>query len=186
MDLPRFCCMAKFSTAVHRQRDIEFSFIFGCALTLKKFGDLQHTCDGCRTSDATVRWVQALLPKELSCSGLSTASPCFLRSGFGMVAQEPVSRGQVLVRVPTKLLMTFQTAELSERCGDLVRDAKLTEWQALVLHLLVERAAGEASFWGPYVGLLPDQNSHPLFWGKEELSWLQVCGALAPGMESVK
>lgn len=46
-----------------------------------------------------------------------------------MVAQEPVSRGQVLVRVPTKLLMTSQTAEQSEACGALIRDARLSEWQ---------------------------------------------------------
>ena len=62
---------------------------------------------------------------------------------------------QVLVRVPRALLMNAHTARGSPACGRLVAEAGLNEWQALLLQLLCERAAGEASFWAPYVAVLP-------------------------------
>lgn len=43
-----------------------------------------------------------------------------------------------------------------------------THTQALVLHLLCERAAGRDSFWAPYIAVLGDQATHPLLWGPEQ------------------
>jgi hypothetical protein len=42
-----------------------------------------------------------------------------------------------------------------------------TALQALLLHLLTERAAGPASFWAPYTAILGDQARHPLLWGPD-------------------
>jgi hypothetical protein len=39
--------------------------------------------------------------------------------------------------------------------------------QALVLHLLCERAAGADSFWAPYITVLGDQATHPLLWNEQ-------------------
>ena len=121
-----------------------------------------------------------------------------------MVTEEPVLRGQVLVQVPSSVMMTWDTARESPLCGQVVKEAQLTEWQvgppgavgshlgqqralhcrlgeaahvmpacppaaavqqpskarahapqALTLHLLCERAAGQQSFWSPYMQLLP-------------------------------
>lgn len=80
--------------------------------------------------------------------------------GFGMVAQEAVGKGQELVRVPTKLLMTAGTASRMPEYGKLIIDNELTEWQALTLHLICERAVGEDSFWYPYLAMLGDQCRH--------------------------
>jgi len=100
-------------------------------------------------------------------------------AGLSMVTQEPVARGQVLVRVPIKLLMTFRTACDSPLCGPVA--AQLTEWQALTLHLLAERAAGSDSFWAPYLALLPpSQADHPLLWGPDRLEWLKARRARRP------
>ncbi len=65
-------------------------------------------------------------------------------------------RGQVLVRVPRCLLLTAETAMRSPAIGPLVAAAGLSEWQAMVLQLLAERAAGADSFWAPYMDTLPD------------------------------
>ncbi|KAG2423002.1 hypothetical protein HXX76_015600 [Chlamydomonas incerta] len=108
---------------------------------------------------------------------------------YYLAAEEPVRRGQVLVRVPRPLLMNADTARGSAACGRLVAEAGLNEWQALLLHLLCERAAGEASFWAPYIAVLPqDMSYHPLLWGPERLTWLQgspLAGQLAERQQQV-
>ncbi|KAJ9520185.1 hypothetical protein QJQ45_030112 [Haematococcus lacustris] len=167
--------------------------------------------------------------------------------GLGMFTEAPVQRGQVLVRVPHRLMMTAESACQDREYGPLLAGGAATEWQvghvgqasalhilpppppagttaaaaaaagaaaaaelgrpegargggcpvallppspavpcrplllpspaapccqALVLHLLCERARGSASFWAPYLALLPDQADHPLAWGASRLSWL--------------
>jgi len=52
---------------------------------------------------------------------------CDVRSQ-GMITLAPVAAGQVLLRVPTSLLMTQKTAMDSQLCGSVVRQG-LTEWQ---------------------------------------------------------
>ncbi|WIA29874.1 hypothetical protein OEZ86_012343 [Tetradesmus obliquus] len=63
--------------------------------------------------------------------------------------------------------MTANTAVKSKLCGKFVKSAELPEWQALVLHLLCERAAGADSFWAPYIAVLGQQRHHPLLCGSE-------------------
>ncbi|GLI66009.1 hypothetical protein VaNZ11_009712, partial [Volvox africanus] len=92
---------------------------------------------------------------------------------YSLVACEPVRRGQILVRVPRRLLLSPETARASKACGRAIRDAGLNEWQSLILHLLCEKALGSKSFWWPYLDTLPrDMSFHPLLWGPERLSWL--------------
>lgn len=92
--------------------------------------------------------------------------------GYGMFAREDIAAGTTLVSIPPKLLMTFTTALSSKLCGEVLVKSKAEEWQALVLHLLCERAAGEDSFWYPYIQMLPSQEQHPLNWSSEQLNWL--------------
>ena len=51
--------------------------------------------------------------------------------------------------------------------------AGLTEWQTLIIHLLLERARGTESPWAPYIAALPDQAQHPLMWGDKEMAWVE-------------
>lgn len=83
-----------------------------------------------------------------------------------MLAAQEVAEGALLLQVPEKLMLSASTALSSKHCGKLVRVAELSEWQALVLHLLCERAAGADSFWEPYISCLGDQATHPLLWGE--------------------
>ena len=115
------------------------------------------------------------------------------RRGHGLITREPVQRGRSLIRLPRELVMTAETARAAgygeEVAAALAQAAApgrgeatsgggaagLTEWQTLILHLLVERARGEASPWAPYIAALPDQSRHPLMWGEagEEMAWLE-------------
>jgi hypothetical protein len=61
--------------------------------------------------------------------------------------------------------------------------------QALVLHLLCERASGPSSFWSPYLALLGDQATHPLLWGEGLQAQLQgsaMLRTLQTRLEQVK
>ena len=84
-----------------------------------------------------------------------------------MVTESPVPKGAPLLAVPRALLMSADTARDCPVCGPLVEAAGLDDWQALVLHLLAECAAGARSLWAPYLALLrrsADLGRHPLLW----------------------
>ncbi len=81
-----------------------------------------------------------------------------------MLAAASVEADQLVLRIPARLFMTAASAASSEAGGALVKSADLGEWEALVLHLLAERALGPRSAWAPYVAVLGDQAHHPLLW----------------------
>ena len=56
-----------------------------------------------------------------------------------------------MVCVPRAAMMTVDTATESPHSGGLVDRAGLGQWQAMCLHLLTERAAGDGSRWAPYL-----------------------------------
>lgn len=81
-----------------------------------------------------------------------------------MLAKSAVPQGALLFSIPEALLLTANSGVRSPLCGQLIKQHELGEWQALVLHLLCERAAGPDSFWVPYLAVLGDQRHHPLLW----------------------
>lgn len=60
---------------------------------------------------------------------MNTCSCRWLRREHGMITEEHVIRGQVLVQVPSSVMMTWDTARESPLCGAVVKEAELTEWQ---------------------------------------------------------
>ncbi len=64
---------------------------------------------------------------------------------------------QALVRVPRALMLTAERAAADPEYGPLVREGPLSEWQALLLALLCERARGDRGFFAPYLAVLPPQ-----------------------------
>ncbi len=90
---------------------------------------------------------------------------------FGAVATRTIAAGDALVCVPREALLTPRRARECAACG--AAAAQLSDWQALALKLLHERALGGASAWAPYVAVLPPQPcdaddaasyDHPLLW----------------------
>ncbi|KAG0622727.1 hypothetical protein M758_3G118800 [Ceratodon purpureus] len=100
-------------------------------------------------------------------------------SGYGAFAGPGgVAKGSVIVKVPRKALMTDETARQCQDIGPLVKKGNLSPWQAMCLHLLYERARGEASFWYPYIAVLPTEleliGTHPMLWPqKMRQEWLE-------------
>ncbi|CAG9460877.1 unnamed protein product [Pedinophyceae sp. YPF-701] len=95
--------------------------------------------------------------------------------GWGLVADESLSQGQLLLRVPKWAMMTAESGAASAHCGALIDAANLSEWQALCLHLLCECAAGEHSRWAAYLAALPPRDSdwHPLLWPDERVELIR-------------
>lgn len=72
--------------------------------------------------------MQALLFAFKFSSSHSLSRNAF-RSGYGMVTEELLDRGSVLVQVPRRLLMTLLTAQASPEYGELIVSSGLNEWQ---------------------------------------------------------
>ncbi|KAF5834793.1 hypothetical protein DUNSADRAFT_8434, partial [Dunaliella salina] len=119
-----------------------------------------------------MKYSKGFLPTQLS------PRPAMDRGGFGMVTEQPVEPGQPLVRVPRVLMMTEDSA-LRQDYGKLAKKCGFTEWQALILHLLCERARGPSSHWAPYINMLPKQDHHPLLWTAQDTAMLQGSPLLA-------
>ena len=90
--------------------------------------------------------------------------------------------GEVILAVPPHLLLGPHAAMKSE-LGKLL--GPLPVHTALAVHLLHERAKGEASYWGPYVATLPEKPNSFLWWEPEQRQALrgfsvQVVSLISP------
>ena len=101
--------------------------------------------------------------------------------GYGGVATEPITAGDVLVRVPRAAMLTSEEARACPHVGEACRS--LSEWQALLLKLLHERdvhlglravSDDGGSEWGAWLSMLPEaeamREAFPLLWSKERRS----------------
>jgi hypothetical protein len=102
----------------------------------------------------------------------------FELSGRGLLARKEITQGEEIVRIPTKVLMTKAAAV--RVLGPRVVGPELGEYLALALLLMHERALGGASFWAPYINLLPDveEVGQTWTWSEEELEMLTGSGVL--------
>lgn len=84
-----------------------------------------------KTPPTPMLCVQLSLPHNSSCHALMchTVFCNACGSGYGMVTEELLDRGSVLVKVPRRLLMTLLTAQASPDYGELIVSAGLNEWQ---------------------------------------------------------
>ena len=102
-------------------------------------------------------------------SSLTTCATVWLR--LFAVAGRRIDEDDALVCVPRQALLTARTAR---ECGSVGAACRaLSDWQALVLKLLLERSRGPGSPFAPYIGTLPPQPGglyddaafgHPLLW----------------------
>lgn len=96
--------------------------------------------------------------------------------GCGLVAQEPVKAGQLVLRVPISLCVHVEAVHLSVLRDVVAAEPQLLAEEAqdelLALVLMAERRAGRDSFWWPYLKVMPGEYDTPLYWGEEERRYL--------------
>eukprot|EP00775_Hariotina_reticulata_P011088 gene11088-11243_t len=95
-------------------------------------------------------------------------------TGRCVVAKELISAGEVVVEVPDDVVLMADNCTISQQLADegLVKPAEdaLLEVQGLILAVMVEKARGVKSQWGPYLAILPADMTHlPLYW--EQYQW---------------
>ena len=98
------------------------------------------------------------------------------------VAIKPIPQETVLFTIPRKAIINVQTSELPKKLPS-VFDGSLDEseqesepldsWGALILVMIYENLQGEASYWKPYLDILPDTFDTPIFWTESELKELE-------------
>jgi hypothetical protein len=84
------------------------------------------------------------------------------KAGRGMIANKEIKEGDELFHIPLELLLTNQRAR-EEFGADIVTD-DMSEHIAIALLLIGETAKGEASFWKPYLDVLPTLEEVRLTW----------------------
>ncbi|GAO50323.1 SET domain-containing protein [Saitoella complicata NRRL Y-17804] len=97
----------------------------------------------------------------------------FEDTGRGMVATEPIKPREVLISLPSSLLLNIRT--LQSRYGQHLKQHSLTAHQLLALHLYVEHSMGPESTLRPYINALPlveDFAGAPLCWEEEWRKYL--------------
>lgn len=104
---------------------------------------------------------------------LSTKSPSVrpgtVPEGLGLVALKNISRNEVVIEVPKKFWINFDTVtatDIGKFCSG------LKPWMSIALFLLTEKNK-EDSPWRSYLDILPTTTDSPIFWSEEELSELQ-------------
>lgn len=91
----------------------------------------------------------------------------FPNTGRGLMAKSAVKKGDILVKIPTHLLITAKTVCKSEIYDFLDKNVKYDGHEILSFYLVWEKHLDEKSFWHPYINSLPKQLSTPLFWSQE-------------------
>lgn len=99
-------------------------------------------------------------------------------SGRGLIARKEIVQGEAIVRVPSTLLMTREAAQ--RVLGASVIPDSLNEYLAIAMLLMHERALGSASFWAPYIDLLPtaEEVGQTWLWSDDDLAMLTGSGIL--------
>ncbi|KAI8977011.1 hypothetical protein BDF20DRAFT_872393 [Mycotypha africana] len=92
-------------------------------------------------------------------------------AGRGVVATKDIKDGDVLFSIPRSLLLSQLTTSLKEVDGLLDDLNGLLGWTPLIISLMYEMKKDD-SFWKPYLDVLPQAFSTPMFWTEEELKEL--------------
>lgn len=94
--------------------------------------------------------------------------------GFGLQASRDLKEGEEFLAIPRSLMMTTVSARNSP-LGSLISEDKILQVMpsvVLSLHLLCERRTPD-SIWKPYLDILPDTYTTPLYFTLEDLKYLK-------------
>eukprot|EP00850_Spirogloea_muscicola_P011732 SM000074S21642 [mRNA] locus=s74:65364:74923:- [translate_table: standard] len=151
-----------------------------------------HQCTGSRTLDAMAEFLDWLNMNNASGSGPQSSMQVVLMgtteagrgpstppesSGFGVIAARNITKGELLLRLPPNLYISN-----NQTANDVVPYENSTSPEILAAWLLQERAKGNASFWAPYIRILPASVPGPVHWGDALLGELDY----EPAMEKVR
>ncbi|XP_071491780.1 SET domain-containing protein 4-like [Diadema antillarum] len=87
---------------------------------------------------------------------------CLPETGRGLVTTRKLKAGDTLLEIPCHLLITAQSI-LETELGSVIKrqTRKPTPQQVMCTFLLTERSKGNASFWYPYINVLPTHFTTP-------------------------
>eukprot|EP00667_Euglena_gracilis_P006826 EG_transcript_6882 len=97
------------------------------------------------------------------------------KAGWGLVADKPLQRGDVAIRVPKSLLITKETATagLPPPIAELIRAKNLPDFWVLAIFLVENYAATEQKEpcpYAPYILSLPRETGSVLEWGRSSIT----------------
>ena len=95
-------------------------------------------------------------------------------SGFGLRATKDLSKGDLVISIPRRCFMSTETARDSTISTLIEKDPMLKSMPnvALALHLLIEKNS-PASFWEPYINVLPNYYSTVLYFSPADFDELK-------------
>jgi hypothetical protein len=99
----------------------------------------------------------------------------------GLLALEPIAKGETFIRVPSKLLISTKKAFECEPLKQMFYDnpdvfgkhTSLGEDNVLDAFLLYQMSLDKDSFYYPYLQILPEDPDILMNWDDEDLEWLQ-------------
>ncbi|XP_062569991.1 actin-histidine N-methyltransferase-like [Saccostrea cucullata] len=94
--------------------------------------------------------------------------------GYGLQATKDLNESDPFLTIPRKVMMTTGTAKES-LLGPLIEEDKILQAMpsvVLALHVLCERRQAD-SFWKPYINVLPNEYTTPLYFLPEDLLHLK-------------
>lgn len=97
------------------------------------------------------------------------------RQEYSLVTKELVKKGDNVISVPRRLMLSTETAIKDvDLCDFIKKDSIASTMQnvVLVLHLLNEYSKGTKSYWSPYLAILPSKVLPVLTLDKEALKFL--------------
>ncbi|ELU11224.1 hypothetical protein CAPTEDRAFT_181634 [Capitella teleta] len=100
--------------------------------------------------------------------------------GYGIKATRDFKEGELFLAIPRSVMMTTDTAKNSA-LGALIADNRILQTMPnilLALHVLCELCS-PASFWLPYLKILPHSYSSPLYFNPEDLQLLKASPTLS-------
>ena len=113
-----------------------------------------------------------------------------LPQGNGLVARAPISKGSCILEIPRPLMMSIaNSSQLNAELKSLIDQDQLisrTPPLCLALFLLDHKLnQKEASFWAPYINILPRTFDIPLYWDPPHFATLRKSLSLTTYRQSV-
>lgn len=107
--------------------------------------------------------------------------------GLGLRVTKELKEGDVVISIPRKVFMSTETAKNSSLSALIEKDPMLQRMPnvALALHLLVEKNS-PASFWEPYINLLPSSYTTVLYFTPDDFKELRGSPALEDALKQFK
>ena len=115
----------------------------------------------------------------LSAGGLDVRNLMLRISTFdglrGLQATQDIKQGDVMLRIPNSMLLTYQTV-LASDLRDLLMPVKdkLPQKALVALFLLHEKGKGEKSMWAPYISMIPEEINSLLSFTKQDITHVRT------------